>query len=112
MLHEADQALTDVALRDVDAEQLRNLIDDDHDRDAGLEAGQHRRRDEVGEEPEPQGAAASSEITPTVSASEDDHPAEPVRRPPRRRVGHRPATRIAIVDVVVTLNVSELPVTA
>ena len=41
-------------LGDVDAEQLRHLIEHDHQPDAGLEAGQDRRRDEVGDEPETQ----------------------------------------------------------
>ena len=40
-------------LGDVDAEQLRNLIEHDHHPDARLEAGEHRGRNEVRDEAEP-----------------------------------------------------------
>ena len=36
----------------VHAEQLRHLIEHDHEADAGLEAGQDGRRNEIGDEPE------------------------------------------------------------
>jgi len=42
------------ALLEVDAEDLGQLIDDDHDADAGLESDQHGLGDEVGDEPEAQ----------------------------------------------------------
>ena len=41
-------------LGDVDAEELRHLVEHDHEADAGLEAGQHRRGDEVGDEAQAQ----------------------------------------------------------
>ena len=40
----------------VDAQQLRRLVEHDHEPDARLEAGEHRLRDEVGDEAEPQQA--------------------------------------------------------
>ena len=48
------QILEKRVLRKMDAEQLRDLIDDDHDRDAGLEADQHRLGDEVRDEAQPE----------------------------------------------------------
>ena len=42
------------ALGEVDAENLGQLIDDDHDADAGLESDQHRFGDEIGHEPKTQ----------------------------------------------------------
>ena len=49
-------------LGDVDAQQLGHLVEHDHEADAGLEAGQHRRGNEVGDEAQaqqPRPAAAS-----------------------------------------------------
>ena len=40
------------ALCEVDAENLRDLVDDDHHRNAGLEADQHRLGNEIGDEAE------------------------------------------------------------
>ena len=44
----------EAALVEVDAEQLRHLVEDDHEPDAGLEADEHRLGDEVGDEAQPQ----------------------------------------------------------
>ena len=49
-----DQVVQERPLREVHAEDLRQLIDDDHDRNPRLEADQHRRRDEICDEAEPQ----------------------------------------------------------
>ena len=48
----AEEAL----LVDVDAEQLGQLVDDDDEADPRLESGQHRFRNEIGQESEPQDA--------------------------------------------------------
>ena len=53
MLREAQHVAEEALFRDVDAEQLRHLIEHDHQTNAGLEAGQHRRRNEVRNEPKP-----------------------------------------------------------
>jgi hypothetical protein len=42
------------ALGDVQAEQLRQLVDDDDQPDARFEAGQNGLRDELRDEPEPE----------------------------------------------------------
>ena len=47
--HIAEEAL----LLEVDAEKLRQLVDHNHEAHAGLESGQHRFGDEVGQEPKP-----------------------------------------------------------
>ena len=52
VLDEAQHVAEEALLRYVDAEQLRHLIEHDHETDAGLEAGQDRHRDEVRDEPE------------------------------------------------------------
>ena len=44
MLHEAQEVAEKALLGDVDAEQLRHLVEHDHQADARLEAGEHRRR--------------------------------------------------------------------
>ncbi len=49
-----DDVVHERPLREVHAEDLRQLIDDDHDGDARLEADQHRRRDEIRDEAEPE----------------------------------------------------------
>ena len=51
---DADGIEEEAVLRDVDAQQLRHLVEHDHQPDAGLESGKHRRRDEVGDEAESQ----------------------------------------------------------
>ena len=53
--HDRRDVVQEGALVEVDAEDLGDLIDDDHDTDAGLEADQHRFRDEVGDKAETQG---------------------------------------------------------
>jgi hypothetical protein len=52
----------------VDAQQLGHLVEHDDQPDAGLEAGEHRRGDEVGDEAQAQHRASIS-ITPTSAAS-------------------------------------------
>ena len=52
MVRHAQNVAEEAFLRDVHAEQLRHLIEHDHEADAGLEAGQNGRRNEIGDEPE------------------------------------------------------------
>ena len=42
MLHDREQIAEETRLGDVDAQELRHLVEDDHEADARLEAGQHR----------------------------------------------------------------------
>ncbi len=51
---QSEEILEERALREMHAEQLRHLIEHDHDADAGFEPGQHGLRDERGEKPEAQ----------------------------------------------------------
>ncbi len=48
----AAEITEEAGLRDVHPEQLRDLVDDDHEPDAGLEAREHRVGDEVGDKPQ------------------------------------------------------------
>ena len=50
MLHDAEEVEEEALLRDVDAQELRHLVQHDHEADARFEAGQHRRGNEVGDE--------------------------------------------------------------
>ena len=54
LLDDREEVTKKAALVDVDAKQLRDLVDHDHQADARLEAGEHRLGDEVGDEAEPQ----------------------------------------------------------
>jgi hypothetical protein len=54
VLEDRQQVPEESGLLDMDAQQLRDLIDDDDQADAGFEAGQHGLGDEVGDEAEPQ----------------------------------------------------------
>jgi hypothetical protein len=54
VLRDAQDITEESRLLDVNAEQLRQLVQHDHEPDAGLEAGQHRRGDEVRDEAEAQ----------------------------------------------------------
>ena len=69
VLHDADEVGEEALLGDVDAEQLGHLVEHDHQADAGLEAGQHRRGDEIGDEAEAQQPPPATSITPTSAAS-------------------------------------------
>ena len=53
MLRDAEQVGEEAVLGDVRAEQLGDLVEHDDEADAGLESGQDRCRDEVGDEAEP-----------------------------------------------------------
>ena len=52
VLGDAQQVGKEALLGDVGAEQLGYLVEHDHQADAGLEAGEHRRGNEVGDEAE------------------------------------------------------------
>ena len=54
VLRHAQDIAKEAFLGNVHAEQLRHLIEHDHKADAGFEAGQDGRRDEIGDEPKPQ----------------------------------------------------------
>jgi hypothetical protein len=51
---QAEQVLQEGALVEMDAQQLGQLVDHDHEADPGLEAGQDRLGDQVGDGAEPQ----------------------------------------------------------
>ena len=111
-LEQREQILQERALREMHAEQLRHLIEHDHDADAGFEARQHGLRDEIGEKTHAQHGSQHEQ--------DADHqaPAWPRRAATSRRIaiGHHQRqlapVRIAIVVVVVTLSTRELPSTA
>ena len=54
VLREAQDIAEESVLVDVQSEELRQLIEDDHEPDARLEPGEHRRGNEVGDETEAQ----------------------------------------------------------
>ena len=54
VVDDADGIEEEAVLGDVDAQQLGHLVEHDHQPDAGLESGKHRRRYEVGDEAESQ----------------------------------------------------------
>ena len=54
MLRDRQHVAEEAFLRDVDAQQLRHLIEHDHEPDPRLETGQDRRGDEVRDEAQPQ----------------------------------------------------------
>jgi hypothetical protein len=53
---EAQYIAKEAVLLDVQAEELRQLVEHDHEPDPRLESGEHRRRNEVGNESQPQQA--------------------------------------------------------
>ena len=59
VVRHGDQVPEEARLLDVNAEQLRDLVHDDHQADAGLEAGEHGFGNEVGDKPEPQQRGAA-----------------------------------------------------
>ena len=69
MLDQAQHVAEEALFRDVDAEQLRHLIEHDHQADAGLEAGQDRRRNQVRDEPEAKRRSQRSSRTPVSAVS-------------------------------------------
>ena len=100
------------ALSIVDAEDLRDLVDDDHEADARLESDQDRIGDEVRDEAEPQQGRARA------IAADDD--AERRGRARIRAAGSASGAtspsgapgEIAIVVVVLTLSGRDVPSTA
>ena len=97
------------ALGEVDAEQLRELVEHDHEPDPRLEADEHRLGDEVGDEAEPQqrgqprgGRRPAASASPTAASSA-------ARSPPGTTCASRVPARIAIVVVVLTLSTREVP---
>ena len=58
VLRDAQDVGKEALLGDVDAQELGHLVEHDHEADPGLEAGQDRRGNEVGDEPQPQQAAS------------------------------------------------------
>ena len=88
---QSDEILEERALREMHAEQLRYLIEHDHDADAGLEAGQHRLRDERGEESEAQdGGEHEQDADHRRQRGGRASAARPDRRRGRRERGWRP----------------------
>ena len=53
MLRDADDVEEETPLGDVDSQKFRHLVQHDHETDSRFEAGQDRRGDEVGDEPQP-----------------------------------------------------------
>ena len=95
----------------MDAEDLGQLIDDDHDADAGLESDQHRFGDEIGDESETQDGRQDQD-----RAHHQRQKRSSLQQRGRIAAGHAmPSsvpTRIAIVVVVVTLIGRDVPSTA
>ena len=60
----AEDVAEEPLLGDVDPEELRHLVEHDHEADAGLEAREHRRGDEVGDEPELHAASPGAASRP------------------------------------------------
>ena len=69
LAEQAPDLLEEVALALLDAEQLRELADDDGQREADDEALEHRLGDEAGEEAEPQQARRRARRCPVTMAS-------------------------------------------
>ena len=98
-------------LVDVDSEQLGQLIDDNHQADAGLEPGQDRLRNEIGDKAETQGARGQQH--------RPDEDGKRGRRHERSSAGSAAsaspialAHRMAMGVVVLTLSTREVPRTA
>ncbi len=66
---EVPQLAEEVAVAAFDAEELRHLADHDREREPDDEALEHRFRDEVREEPEPQQPRGERASTPVMSAT-------------------------------------------
>ena len=77
-LDDGKQVVKQRAFVEMNAEQLRQLIHDDHDADASLEADQHRLRNEIRDEAQPQ-----------QSRQDEDGPYQERQRRRRRHQGGR-----------------------
>ena len=109
MLDDGQQIPEEAGLRDVNAEQLWQLVDDDDDADARFEPGEHRFGDEVGDEPEPGRGRQRENQTPTSIASVADAAISSPADPPGAAWPSAAALRIAIVVVVLTLSGRDVP---
>ena len=108
LLREDDQIAEEAGLREMDAQQLRELIHHDHEADAGLEAGEHRVGDEVGDESQAEEDASPSR-TPTRTDSVAAAAMSAAASPPGAARPSSAAVRIAIVVVVLTLSGRDVP---
>ena len=96
----------------VNAEQLRHLIEHDHQPDPGLEAGQHRHRDEVRDETEAKHRSHDEQATGQrrKRRRRGDQPRRGLR--PEQPAPSWAATRIASVVVELTLSTRDVPSSA
>jgi hypothetical protein len=99
MLDNAQQVLEEAVLGDVDAEELGHLVEHDHETDAGLESGEHRGGNEVGNESETgdpgehqhradeggQGRGGGDELGRVAVGNDDGEPGAGEDRERRRR---------------------------
>jgi hypothetical protein len=100
-----------VVALDRDTQHLAELAGRDDQPHAGLEAGQHRRGDEVGQEPR-RSSPAAVRITPTSRASWAAAAAARPGSPAAPMSARAPAVRMEMVEVELTLSGRELPVRA
>ena len=108
MVHDTQDIAEETLLRDMHAEQLRHLIEHDHQSDAGLEAGQDRRRDEVGDEADAKRRGRDEENAGERGerrSRSDQLPGSPSGT----TIASSVAVRIARVVVELTLRTREVP---
>ena len=108
----ATQVVEEPALVEVDAQQLRDLVDHDDEPDPRLESDQHRLGDEVGDEAEPQERGQHEDDADQSSVSVAEAVISAAGSPPGRPGRAPPPIRIAIVVVVLTLSGRDVPSTA
>jgi hypothetical protein len=101
----------EVVALDRDAEHLAELAGGDHQPHAGLEAGQHRRGDEVGQVPQAQQPGGRQD-----GADQQGQQGRGGRRLPGiaggAGIASAPAVRIEMVEVELTLSGREVPSSA
>jgi hypothetical protein len=85
--------MEEALLGDVDAQQLGHLVEHDDEADAGLETGQHRRGDEIGDEAQAQHRGQHQQ-----HADQGDQRGRRRQQPGRVAVGHRQAELCAGQD--------------
>ncbi len=76
LLRDAQEIAKEALLADVGAEQLRHLVEHDDEADTRLEARQHRRRDEVGDDPKTAHGKRGEELAQSLQLGFADNPHE------------------------------------
>ena len=110
-LNDRKQIVDKGALREMDAQQLRNLVQHNDDRDPRFEADQHRFRNEVGDEAQPQERSQQENGTHQESQRcRSSH--KDAGSPSGANWLSWAAARMANVVVVLTLSGRDVPTTA